>query len=91
MIATAFAILVLALLYVPFFYNSIETDSGRMRYETIISEGYSVKSLYENYDVIEIRGDIVVIEEREKNEDQERTKMNIQSLSIVVPNKKMYK
>lgn len=72
MTATAFAILVLSLLYTAAFCNSVKTDSGRMRYEAIISEDYSAKSLYENYDVIEIRGNIVVIEEKEKIEDQER-------------------
>ena len=47
------------------FYDSEKTDTGRLRLEVLLDDNYSAKALYESYDLIEVRGDIWVIEEKE--------------------------
>lgn len=41
------------------------TSTGRYKYEVILDKSYSATELYENYDVIEQRGQIWVIKDKE--------------------------
>lgn len=45
--------------------NSQEVPTGRYRYEVTISDTANFKEIYEKYDVVEQRGDIYVLEEKE--------------------------
>lgn len=42
-----------------------EVPTGRYRYEVTISDTANFKEIYEKYDVVEQRGDIYVLEEKE--------------------------
>ena len=46
------------------FANTVPT--GRYKYEVIIDESVSFEDIYENYDVIEQRGDLWILEDKEK-------------------------
>lgn len=41
------------------------SPSGRYRYEVTIDESVSIQYIYDNYDVVEQRGDIWVLEDKE--------------------------
>lgn len=43
-----------------------EIPTGRYKYEVILDKSYSATELYENYDVVEQRGKIWVIEDKEE-------------------------
>lgn len=42
-----------------------EVPTGRYRYEVTISDTANFKEIYEKYDIVEQRGDIYVLEEKE--------------------------
>lgn len=42
-----------------------EKETDRYRYEVIMDEGVSFEDIYNNYDVIEQRGEICVLEDKE--------------------------
>ena len=44
----------------------VESPSGRYRYESTIDESVSAEQLYDKYDVIERRGEIWVLEDKEE-------------------------
>ena len=48
----------------PFFASEVET--GRYRYEVIIDESVKFSDIYDNYEVVEQRGEIWVLEEKEE-------------------------
>lgn len=50
------------------FYDSEKTDTGRLRLEVLLEDSYPAKALYESYDLVEVRGDIWVIKEKESIE-----------------------
>ena len=47
----------------PFFASEVET--GQYRYEVIIDESVKFSDIYDNYEVVEQRGEIWVLEEKE--------------------------
>lgn len=46
-------------------YSSKKEDfTGRYRYEVTLSDDVSIKAIYEQYNVIEVRGDIFILEDK---------------------------
>lgn len=67
MVVSLFSFILIAVIGVGF-YDSEKPDTGRLRLEVLLEDNYPVKTLYESYDLIEVRGDIWVIEEKEEIE-----------------------
>lgn len=61
---TLTAVLLIALLVISAI-GLREVETGRTRYEVILDDTYSAATLYANYEVIEQRGQIWVIEDKE--------------------------
>ena len=50
--------------FIAAFYLFFVNKDSVTRYEVIIDENYSVQELYENYEVVDQRGDILIVEEK---------------------------
>lgn len=59
-----FAISFILLLISIFIVGTYEVPTGRTRYEVILDENYPAEKLYSNYEVIEQRGEIWVLEDK---------------------------
>lgn len=51
-------------------YSANEKPTGRYRYEATIDESVSITEVYKNYNVVEQRGDIWVLEDKENKEER---------------------
>ena len=49
--------------------NDIEEPTGRYRYEATIDESVSITEVYDRYKVVERRGDIWILEDKEGNNE----------------------
>ena len=49
--------------------NGIEEPTGRYRYEATIDESVSITEIYDHYKVVDRRGDIWILEDREENNE----------------------
>ena len=47
--------------------NDIEEPTGRYRYEATIDESVSITEIYDRYKVVDRRGDIWILEDKEEN------------------------
>ena len=65
----ALILLVGDLFLVSIFFGTEATDGYYNKYEVIIDDTYSFKELYEKYDVIEQRGNVYVIQDKELTYD----------------------
>lgn len=62
--AIALVSIIVLILSSFFFVGSKEIATGRYRYEVLLEDSYSLTELTENYDIIDSRGKIWVIEEK---------------------------
>lgn len=49
--------------------NDIEEPTGRYRYEATIDESVSITEIYDRYKVVDRRGDIWILEDKEENNE----------------------
>ena len=49
--------------------NDIEKPTGRYRYEATIDESVSITEIYDRYKVVDRRGDIWILEDKEENNE----------------------
>ena len=49
--------------------NDIEEPTGRYRYEATIDDSVSITEVYDRYKVVERRGDIWILEDKEENNE----------------------
>ena len=54
-----------AITFVTSIYFSYPKETDRKQYEVILDDNYPIKAIYEKYKVVENRGEIWVIEEKE--------------------------
>ena len=62
-------LLIVTLSTIGFKYFEQDIPSGKLEYQIIISDDYSAKDLYENYEVIKTEGKIWYIRDKEKNNE----------------------
>ena len=60
------AVLIVLTIIIDAILCSFEVPTDRYRYEVTIDKNVTIEEIYENYDVIEQRGDIWVLEDKEK-------------------------
>ena len=65
---TISAVLIVLTIIIDAILCSFEVPTDRYRYEVTIDKNVTLEEIYENYDVIEQRGEIWILEDKEKKQ-----------------------
>ena len=63
---TIVLIIITILSVIGIIFNMIEVPSGRYRYEVLINDDYNINEFLDKYNVVDKRGKIWIIEDKEK-------------------------
>ena len=61
-----FGLCILSALIITIVYKEVEIPSGRYQYEAVIDDDVSINEVYKHYNVIEQKGKIWILEDKEK-------------------------
>ena len=65
-IQTISGVFLVLIIFADLFLSIYEVPTDRYRYEVTIDKNVTIEEIYENYNVIEQRGDIWVLEDKER-------------------------